>query len=110
MGNKFVGPFFYINNQVVALKVEVEKGEKIGDFINHPKSHMEFFNEINPLDDYGHYPRGRVIYDTKTKRFYIYIDRCLNNAKIKEEILKTFNLEKGECVFKRDSHYTHDYL
>lgn len=112
MNDSFVGPFFFIDNKIIALKVDISKGERIGNFINHPKSHFEFFKDImnDPRDDYGHYPRGRVVYDCMTKQFIIYIDKCLNNKKTKELILSEFKLEKGKCVFRNDSHYAHNWL
>ena len=112
MNDSFVGPFFFIDNKIIALKVDISKGERIGNFINHPKSHFEFFKDImnDPRDDYGHYPRGRVVYDCMTNQFIIYIDKCLNNKKTKELILSEFKLEKRKCVFRNDSHYTHNWL
>ena len=112
MSDKFVGPFFYIDGKVVALKIDIDKGEKMGDFINHSKSHIDFFNEIktDPLDDYGHYPRGRVIYNSKTRQFYVYMDRTIIHKKeVIKELLKIYNLDKG-TVIKADNHYTHDNL
>ena len=112
MVNNSVGLFFFINNRVVATKLELNEGEANGGFINHPKSHYEFFIEIsnNQLDDYGHYPRGRVIYDKIHKRFLVYIDKALNKRKIKDLILNEFDLDERACVFKQDIHYTHDWL
>ena len=112
MANNYVGLFFFINNRVVAKKLEVCKGVASGDYINHPKSHFEFFIEIsnNPLDDYGHYPRGRIIYNQKSGRFLVYIDKTLNKKYIKELILKEFNLDERICEFRKDIHYTHDWL
>ena len=112
MTNKFVGPFFYIDGKLVALKIDIDEGEKTGDFINHPKSHFDFFNEIkiDPLDDYGHYPRGRVVYNSKTRQFYVYVDRTIIHKKeVIKELLKIYNLDKG-AVIKADSHYTHNNL
>ena len=113
MSNKFVGPFFYMNSKVVALKIDIDEGEKTGDFINHPKSHFDFFNEIkiDPLDDYGHYPRGRVVYNSKTRQFYVYVDRTIIHKKeVIKELLKIYNLDKDNVIIKRDLHYGHDCL
>ena len=62
-----VGPFFYIDNQIKALIIDISKGEVIGDFINHPVSHFKFFNSFNNDQDldYGNFPRGRVIYNKR---------------------------------------------
>lgn len=81
-----VGPFFYIDNHIVFLKITVSDGEVSGDFINHPTSHYQFSLMLG-LDDYGHYPRGRVIYNKKRKIYYIYINKSLvNNVEEIKEI------------------------
>ena len=112
MVKRFVGPFFYIDGGIVALKISLEEGERIGDFINHPKSHFDFFNEIkmDSLDDYGHYPRGRVIYNAKNNQFIIYMDkRIIHKKEVINELLKIYNLDKN-FVIKGDKHYTCDNL
>ena len=110
MSIRYVGPFFYIDGKIKALKVDVNKGEKIGAFINHRWSHFSFFNSFNtdPDDDYGYHPRGRVMYSIKRKIFIIYIDRDLDKDDIKQMILETYGLINEKVVFKRDSHYTHE--
>ena len=112
MNHKYIGPFFYIDNHIVALKIETKKGETIGEYINHPVSHFNFFNSFacEPLYDYGQYPRGRVIYHINTGTFIVYLDDFLQKKDIKNEILKQYNLKRKECVFRTDEHYKHDDL
>ena len=109
INNPYVGPFFFINGKLYSLKISVDKGEDNGLFINHPTSHFEFFKQIKPGDDYGHYSRGRVIYSKKNNQFYLYLDKSLvdNNALINETI-KEYNLTNSDVLIKLDEHYTHD--
>ena len=111
INNPYVGPLFYIDGKLYSLKISLDKGEDNGLFVNHPTSHFEFFNQIRPGDDYGHYPRGRVIYSKKNNQFYLYLDKTLvyNKALIKK-ITKEYNLTNSNVLIKTDEHYTHDGL
>ena len=111
INNPHVGPFFYIDEKLYSLKISLDKGEDNGLFINHPTSHFEFFNKINPGDDYGHYPRGRVIYSKKNNHFYLYLDKTLvHNKALIKEIIKEYNLNNSNVLIKMDEHYAHDGL
>ena len=113
MIDKFVGPFFLVSGKLYALRISVLEGEVTGDFVNHPKSHFDFFKEIphGPYDDYGNYPRGRVVFNKVKNVFYIYADKVIaNNESTINEVKKSYNLEDERVVVRRDSHYTHDYL
>lgn len=113
MIDKFVGPFFLISGKVYALKVSVVEGEVTSDFVNHPKSHFDYFQEIphGLYDDYGNYPRGRVVFNKVKNVFYIYADKkIVYDDKIIKQIKQTYNLENERVLVRRDSHYTHDNL
>lgn len=107
-----VGPFFYINNQIKALTIDISKGEAIGDFINHPISHFEFFNSFNSDQDldYGNFPRGRVIYNKRTQLFIVYLDASLLKKDIKQLLINKYKLKGEKVVFRYDSHYQHNAL
>ena len=111
--DRCVGPFFYINEELKSLLIAIKDVKPINGFINHEMSHFTFFNRFNhdELDDYGHYPRGRVIYNVNKDRFVVYLDTSLYKSdKVKKEIINTYGLDKSDVVFRKDSHYTHDYL
>ena len=108
--HQYVGPFFYIDNEIKALLMDVVEGNIKDEFINNPASHFDYSKMLG-LDDYGHYPRGRVIYNNMTNEYYVYMDKSLHgNNKIIDMVLNKFNLYKPNVVIKTDSHYTHDYL
>ena len=113
MINKCVGPFFLISGKIYSLKISILEGEQTGDFVNHPKSHFDFFKEIphGPYDDYENYPRGRVVYNKIKNVFYIYADKIItSNEQVIDCIKKDYNLENERVIVRRDSHYTHDNL
>ena len=111
INNPYVGPFFYIDGKLYSLKISLDKGEDNGLFINHPTSHFEFFNKIKPGDDYGHYPRGRIIYSKRNNNFYLYLDKSLvHNKTLIKEITKEYNLAYSDVVLGKDAHYKHNNL
>lgn len=77
-------------------------------FINSPVSHFKYFSFLGIDDDYGHYPRGRVIYNNRTNEFYLYIDKDYKkNKKVIENVMKLFNLCSYNTIVKTDEHYIH---
>lgn len=113
MRNKYVGPFFLISGKLYSLKISIVDGENTGVFVNHPKSHFDFFKEIphESYDDYGNYPRGRVVYNKLKNVFYIYADKTIvSNESTIKNIKKDYSLENERVIVRRDSHYTHDNL
>ena len=109
--HQYVGPFFYINGAIKAAKTDVIKGNINDDFINGPISHFDYFQTLGIDDDYGHYPRGRVIYNNKTNEFIIYLDKSLINKKeVIEQIMYLYRLKNQNTLVKTDEHYAHDNL
>lgn len=109
--HQFVGPFFYIDGKILGLRTDVNEGNIKHDFINSPVSHFEYFNFLGINDDYGHYPRGRVLYNNKTNQYYLYIDKKLkNNKEVIDQVMIRYNLCAYNTLIKTDGHYTHDNL
>ena len=108
--NISVGPFFYIDKHLYASYDHLEAFHPLVRFFDAPISHFDYFETLSIDGDYGNYPRGRVIYDNFSKKFIVYLDKSLDNEAIKESIMLAYNLPKERTVFKRDPHYTHDYL
>lgn len=84
-----------------------------GDVLTHDKGHDAFWEELQasgsvPRDEeYDECPRGRACYETKTKIFFLYLDRCILQRKdLVEKIIHTMNLPPGTSTRTRpDSHY-----
>ena len=109
--HQFVGPFFYVDGQILGVKTNISEGNINDDFINSPVSHFDCFKFLGIEGDYGNYPRGRVIYNNKTNEFYLYIDKeYKNNQEVIDMVMIRYHLSGYNTVIKTDSHYTHDYL
>jgi len=54
------------------------------------------------LEDYTKVPRGRVFF--QDGKFYIFVGSWITD-KIKKQIIKHFNLQKCEVIFKIDRHW-----
>ena len=106
-----VGIFWIFPNQLLAFGVPYSAGKKYGDFINTPAGHYETWEELrrasNKLpEDYTTYPRGRIVYSINQRKFIVCLNRKhLNNARIKNRIIRGFRLPADYVEFIHDSHY-----
>lgn len=74
-------------------------------FIDYPFSHYEKWDDVRSSGetrDCYHYPRGRVIYDTKENKHRIFADECLNEFDL-QELIELFEIKDYELF--RDEHY-----
>jgi hypothetical protein len=105
-----VGIFFLVDDQFLFDAVPLERGDPYGDTVGHG-GHYEFWDLFGPRTElerrfkaraYDAYPRGRVVYFTREKRFVLYADQCLKRE-VLQRLAKQFGIE--EPVFARDEHY-----
>jgi hypothetical protein len=89
-----VGIFWFIQQAgtsptLLGSGVAIEVGERYGDYINYPGEHSrcwpgvkrrlsQFFHDSEPKD----WPRGRVIYNTKTQHFDVYLNEQLADTRV----------------------------
>lgn len=105
-----VGPFFYICKKLYTHSVPMSEFKKGERFYNDPISHLEFFDALGIDGDYGNYPRGRVIYDSLKDKYIVYMDKSIMTEDIKHSVMLAYYLDKSKTMFRRDAHYTHNYL
>lgn len=99
-----LGPFFYIDDELLYNAIPLNECELRIDKLDNPYSHEELFEKKYGMElDYIDYPRGRVVWDITNDTAIIYIDPCINNEKVINKILKAFNLDK--YVIQGDLHY-----
>lgn len=98
-----IGPFFYINNELIINAVPIEKGTARGDKIDNPYSHEKLYDDYFRDGDYINYPRGRVVWDTKQNLAIIYIDTCIEKDFVIEKIKELFELDN--YILEHDEHY-----
>ena len=96
------------DNNLIIDTCPYDKGEDIiGNWINH-SGHYPFWDQYAAkhgiAQDYVYYPRGRVVYNMKTKKCKIMASRkIINNKNMIGMIAKTFNLTK--YILSADAHY-----
>jgi hypothetical protein len=108
-----VGILFVQDNYPWIDSTPLEEAVLYGDVLTHETGHEAFWEELQasgsvPRDEeYDECPRGRVCYDTKTKTFHLYLDRCILSRKdMVEKIIRAMNLPPETSTETRlDSHY-----
>ena len=108
-----VGILFVHDNYAWIDSTPVDQATLYGTVLTHDKGHDAYWEELQasgsvPRDEeYDECPRGRVCYDTKTKTFHLYLDRCiLKRQELVERIIRTMNLPPEILTETRlDSHY-----
>jgi hypothetical protein len=112
-----VGIFWFIQEPgkvptLLGSGAAIGDGKPYGEYINYPGEHSEYWLEINPrLPPFflhcgpKDWPRGRVIYNTKTQRFDVNLNEQLQTPKLEAEILTYFNLPAAKTSFASDSYY-----
>ena len=95
--NPRLGIFWLVAGKLLIDSAPLSDCEKYGDHLNYPDSHIrvwERWQEVGkaPAEtEYEEHARGRVMFDTKAKRFTLLADRCILKKKelivqIKEEL------------------------
>ena len=107
-----VGIFWRVDEKLVVDSTLVSKDEDYGAFKVHPGDHCSVWEKLQrggtvPSDmEYGECPRGRVLYDTRTRRFRLLADRCiLRNKDAVRRIMSAMNLPSKNTDKGTDAHY-----
>jgi hypothetical protein len=106
-----VGIFWVVKGNLLTDSTPLSQAEAYGDQLTHPRGHIEVWEQFQqkglvfPEMEYEEHPRGRVMYNTKTKRFLLLADRCILRdekvvGKIIAELMLPTNIEIGT-----DEHY-----
>ena len=106
-----VGIFWVVNGKSLMDSTPLSEGEPYGDYLTHPRGHAEVWesfhqNHTVPADiEYEEFPRGRVIYNTKTQRFRFLADKCILREKsVVRKIMLALHLPRNTQL-DEDSHY-----
>src|ERR1035441_4397022 len=108
-----VGILFVHDEYLWIDSTPLGKAVLYGDVLTHDTGHDAFWEHLQacssvPRDEeYDECPRGRVCYDRKTKRFHLYLDRCiLKRQEMVKRIIRAMNLPPETSTETRlDSHY-----
>ena len=106
-----VGIVFVYKGKVFIDGTPVIEAEGYAHFKIHAHDHYEYWEQLRgmgavPTDvEYDEVPRGRVVYDTQTCKYTLFLDRCiLKNKKLVSRIMAQMSLP-FETEASTDSHY-----
>lgn len=99
----FIGPFFYIGNQLICHTCPLSKGRRQADKLDDSYSHEQLWDDHFRFGEYIDHPRGRVVWDCIGSRAIIYIDRCINKPEVFAIIKDAFELQ--DYAVEYDDHY-----
>jgi hypothetical protein len=96
-----VGVFWVVGGKLAIDSTPLDDAEPYGDYLTHARSHLEAWSLFQqsgtvPADvEYEEVPRGRVVYNPKTRRFTLLADRCILRDKgIISKIMSAMSLPK----------------
>jgi len=98
-----IGPYFYIQGRLIYDAIDLSEGRPQSGKLDNSLGHDQLFDRHYRAGDYINYPRGRVVWDTKTESAIVYIDRCINKPEVIFLIKEKFELSKFRVDF--DDHY-----
>jgi hypothetical protein len=106
-----VGIFWVVRGNLLIDSTRLGQAEAYGEQLTHPRGHAEIWEQFQqkglvfPEVKYEEHPRGRVMYNTKTKRFLLLADRCiLRDEKVVRKVLTELRLPRGTET-GTDEHY-----
>ena len=106
-----VGIFWVVNGEMLIDSTPLSEAEPYGDYLTHPRGHAEVWEQYQqtgavPSDmEYEEAPRGRAIYNTKTRRFTLLADHCiLREQNVVRRIMSELRLPRNTET-RPDSHY-----
>jgi len=106
-----VGIFWVLNGEPLIDSAPLPEAEPYGDHLTHPRGHAAVWERyqrggiVSQEMEYEESPRGRVMYNTKTRRFTLLADRCiLRDKDLVRKIKSQMNLPRN-TERDTDSHY-----
>lgn len=106
-----LGIFWLLDGKLLIDSAPLSECEKYGDHLTFPRGHNDVWERWQkvgkaPLEsEYEEYARGRVMCDTKTKKFTLLADRCILKRK---ELIATIKDElhlPKQTTLGTDPHY-----
>jgi hypothetical protein len=112
-GNQpLVGIFWLYRGKLIFDASPLSEAEKYGDCLTHPRSHIDHWtglqqsHEVPPEIEHEEPPRGRVMWNTVSRRSLILADRCiLRDKAVLNRIMRTMRLPVQSTDTGTDAHY-----
>jgi len=105
-----VGIVFLVDGKLHIDGTPLNDAPGYGDFRIHEKDHYSYWNELLrvhavPKGEYDEYPRGRVVYDTRTRSFTLFLDQCILKHKDVVKKIRVWMHLPSRTPVETDSHY-----
>lgn len=107
-----IGIFWYFENKIIGIAHDSNQSDQDSlGLIDSSYTHVKFWetlkqNSLNLQEfEYEEIPRGRVIYNFKTRKIYVYMDAKLFKKSIAKQISEFFNLDFDSVLWMKDPHY-----
>ena len=107
-----VGIFWVVDGKLVIDSMPLDEAEDYGDFRTYPRSHIfvweqwRLIGKVPGESEYEEFPRGRVLFNTKTRRSTLLADRCiLKDKSMVSKIMAAMNLPGKSTDKGTDEHY-----
>ena len=100
-----VGLFFVVNGNILFHGCSLNEAENYGDFKIFNRSHLEIWDEYYfslYKVEYDYFPRGRITYNKKQEKFWLYKDCCIEKNLIEDKLIKQ---RYQPIEIKEDEHY-----
>jgi hypothetical protein len=111
-GELHIGIFWVVRAKLVIDSTPLGAAEPYGDHLTHPRSHIDVWegwrvgSRVPGETEYEEFPRGRVMYNTKTQRFTLLADKCiLKDKRMVRKIVSELNLPTKSTDKGTDAHY-----
>ena len=109
--NGKVGIFWLVGSRLVIDTAPLSEAGNYGDHKIYEGDHVTLWAEMEergegPRDsDYEEHPRGRVNFNTRTKRFTLFADPCiLRNKQVVKKLISLMHLP-DDTPLSTDAHY-----
>jgi hypothetical protein len=107
-----VGIIYLVKGNLWIDGTPVSKAGDYGEFKIHENDHIRYWDQlmrtgsVPKLSEYEEHPRGRVVYNTKTRQYTLYLDRCILGKKaVVQRIIREMRLPGKQTATATDSHY-----
>jgi hypothetical protein len=105
-----VGIVFLVADHLFIDSTPLSKAGGYGAFKIHEADHCAYWDKLQaahavPAGEYDDFPRGRVSYDTRSRKFSLFLDKCIIKKDFVQRIMKWMNLPKANTTVETDPHY-----
>lgn len=105
-----IGIFWYFKNRVIGIAHHFNQSDQDSiSLIDSTYTHVEYWETLKHSFpnlqefEYEEIPRGRVIYNAKKQKAYVYMDAKLFKTAIAKQVAEFLELES--VIWMKDPHY-----